>query len=95
MRGSTPPPIAADRTWYSSRPSWRLRVCEEITTGASASSIVTSMVMIARCRWVNETMRVEDTLTRLPPGVRQMMSRRSTPVAEVERALVGLKVGDR
>ena len=78
-RGSTPPPIAALRTWYSSRPSCRLRVCELITTGASSSSMVTSKVMIARCRWVKETIRWEDTWTRLPPGVRQMISRRSTP----------------
>ncbi len=35
--------------------------------------------MIARCLWVNETMRVELTLTRLPPGVRQTMSRRNKP----------------
>ena len=90
-----PVPIAWDRTWYSSRPSCRLSVCEEITTGASASSIVTSMVMIARCRWVKETIRVELTLTRLPPGVRQMMSRRNTSVTKVQRALVGFKIGYR
>ena len=71
--------MAADRTWYSSLPSCRFRVWEEITTGAWSSSMVTSRVMIARCRWVNETIRVEDTWTRLPPGVRQMISRRSTP----------------
>ena len=50
-----------------------------MTTGASSSSMVTSKVMIARCRWVKETIRVEETLTRLPPGVRQMMSRCSWP----------------
>ena len=51
--------------------------------------------MIARCRWVKETIRVEDTLTRLPPGVRQMMSRCSSAVGEVQRPFVVLEVGDR
>ena len=87
-------PIAALRTWYSSRPSCRLRVCELITTGASSSSMVTSKVMIARCRWVKDTIRWDDTWTRLPPGVRQMISRRSTPFAEVQGPLVVLDVGD-
>jgi hypothetical protein len=80
FRGSAPAPIAALRTWYSSRPSCRLSVCELITTGASSSSMVTSKVMIARCRWVKETIRWDDTRTRLPPGVRQMISRRNTPL---------------
>ena len=79
LRGSTPEPMAAARTWYSSRPSCRLRVCDETTTGASSSSMVTSMVMIARCRWVKETIRRDATWTRLPDGVRQMMSRRNKP----------------
>jgi hypothetical protein len=56
-----------------------LRVWEDTTTGASSSSIVTSMVMIARWRWVKETIRLEFTRTRLPAGVRQMMPRYSTP----------------
>ena len=71
--------MAAAGTWYSSRPSWRLSSCEEITIGASPDSIVTSSVSTARWRWVIDTIRVERTCTRLPDGVRQTRSRRSTP----------------
>ena len=71
--------MAAALTWYSSRPSCRFRVCDEITTGAPKSSMVTSKVMIARCRCGNDTIRVDFTCTDLPPGVRQVMSRVSTP----------------
>ena len=41
--------------------------------------MVTSKVMIARWRWEKETIRGDLTLTRLPAGVRQMMSRVSSP----------------
>src|SRR4051812_21389389 len=34
LRGSAPCPMAAERTWYSSSPSCRLRSWEEIATGA-------------------------------------------------------------
>ncbi len=54
-------------------------ICEEMTIGASPDSISTSRVMIARCRWVIETMRVELIRTRLPDGVRHTRLRRSTP----------------
>ena len=54
-------------------------IWEEITIGAFPDSIVTSRVMIARCRWVIETMRVESIWTRLPDGVRQIRLRRRIP----------------
>ena len=71
--------MAAEGTWYSSSPSWRFSSCEEITSGASPSSIVTSKVSTARWRWVIETIRVDSTSTRLPDGVRQTRLRRRTP----------------
>src|SRR5699024_8345673 len=59
--------------------SSRLMICEETATGASPSSMVISMVISARCRWVKETMREVETFTCLPAGVRHTSSRRSTP----------------
>ena len=56
-------------------PSWRFRVCE-ITT----EPLVEHGDFHRHDRqvsWVNDAMRVEETLTRLPPGVRQTMLRRS------------------
>jgi hypothetical protein len=85
LRGSVPSPIALDRTWYSSSPSWRFRICDEIATGAASSSIVTSNVSTARWRWVNDTMRRDRIRTRLPPGVRQRMSRDMTPARKSSR----------
>ncbi len=80
LRGSRPCPMACLRTWYSSSPSCRFSSCEEIATGASESSSVTSNVMIARCRLDIETIRVESTCTSLPAGVRQTSDRLSRPV---------------
>ena len=60
--------------------SCRFSSWEEIATGAASSSRVTSNVITARCRWENDTIRVLTTCTRLPLGVRQMISRVSTPV---------------
>ena len=91
--GRCPSPSAADVTWYSSSPSWRLSSCDEMTTGAAESSSVTSNVIIARWRCTRLTRRVERTCTRLPAGVRHSSSRVSTPDAEVEHALVVLEVG--
>jgi hypothetical protein len=79
LRGSRPSPIAAARTWYSSSPSWRLSSWEEIATGASSSSSVTSNVITARCRSVIDTIRVDSTRTRLPAGVRHSSERLSRP----------------
>ena len=79
LRGSTPSPIAARGSWYSSVPSWRLSSCEEMVIGASPSSMVTVRPSSARWRWVIDTIRVDSTLTRLPDGVRQTSERRSTP----------------
>ncbi len=78
-RGSNPSPSEAAGTWYSSCPSCRLRICDEIATGASSSSSVTSSVITARCRSARETIRSVRTCTRLPDGVRHSRSRRSTP----------------
>ena len=77
--GSSTPPSESSLTWYSSSPSWRLRIWELMTIGASPSSMVTSMLMRARWRWVKETIREVATLTSLPEGVRHTSSRRSTP----------------
>ena len=59
--------------------SWRLMIWEDTATGAAPSSIVTSSVIRARWRCVKDTMREVVTFTRLPDGVRQISSRRSTP----------------
>ena len=79
FRGSLPSPSAAERTWYSSSPSWRLRSCDDTTIGTGASSGVISIVTIARWRWTRLTRRVDDTFTRLPDGVRHSRSRRKMP----------------
>ena len=44
---------------------------------------------------MNDTIRLDRTWTRLPAGVRQIDLAAQHPVAEVERALVGLQVGHR
>ena len=78
-RGSSSEPWAAAESWYSSSPSWRLRICELITTAASESSSSTSIDITATCFSWKLTMRSVVTRTFLPPGVRQMNRRRSTP----------------
>jgi len=55
-----------------------LRTSERRLTTASAST-VTAYVITATLRRVKETMRLDDTSTRLPDDVRQTRSRRRTP----------------
>ena len=78
-RGSSSEPWAASESWYSSSPSWRLRICELITTAASESSSSTSSDITATCFSWKLTIRSLVTRTFLPPGVRQLKRRRRTP----------------
>ncbi len=78
-RGSNSEPCAASESWYSSSPSWRLRICELMATAASESRSSTSSDITATCFSWKLTMRSLVTRTFLPPGVRQVKRRRRMP----------------